>query len=154
MFQYGRYLLLSSSRPGTLPANLQGLWNVYLNPPWACDYHNNINVQMAYWGAEPANLSECHEALINYVEAMAPGCRTSPRPTRVSIPRTASRARLDGAYLPEHLLAATAGSGTFPARRGMRCMSGNLTRSPVTGNIWKSRPIPDEGESAISGKTI
>ena len=75
MFQYGRYLLLSSSRPGTLPANLQGLWNVYLNPPWACDYHNNINVQMAYWGAEPANLSECHEALINYVEAMAPGCR-------------------------------------------------------------------------------
>lgn len=75
MFQYGRYLLLSSSRPGTLPANLQGLWNAYLNPPWACDYHNNINVQMAYWGAEPANLSECHEALINYVEAMAPGCR-------------------------------------------------------------------------------
>lgn len=75
MFQFGRYLLLSSSRPGTLPANLQGLWNDYVKPPWACDYHNNINVQMAYWGAEPANLSECHEALVNYVEAMAPGCR-------------------------------------------------------------------------------
>ncbi len=75
MFQYGRYLLLSSSRPGSLPANLQGLWNDYVSPPWACDYHNNINVQMAYWGAEPANLSECHQALIDYVEAQVPGCR-------------------------------------------------------------------------------
>lgn len=75
LFQFGRYLLMSSSRPGTLPANLQGLWNDNVKPPWACDYHNNINLQMAYWGAEPANLSECHEALIDYVAAMAPGCR-------------------------------------------------------------------------------
>lgn len=75
LFQLGRYLLMSSSRPGTLPANLQGLWNEFVSPPWACDYHNNINVQMAYWGAEPANLSECHKPLIDYVEAQAPGCR-------------------------------------------------------------------------------
>ena len=46
-FQYGRYLLISSSRTPGVPANLQGLWNDYVKPPWACDYHNNINVQMA-----------------------------------------------------------------------------------------------------------
>ena len=56
-FQYGRYLLISSSR-GSLPANLQGLWNNNPNPPWRSDYHTNINVQMNYWPAEPANLSE------------------------------------------------------------------------------------------------
>ncbi|HWX21770.1 MAG TPA: glycoside hydrolase family 95 protein [Candidatus Binatia bacterium] len=60
LFQYGRYLLISCSRPGSLPANLQGLWNDSNNPPWHCDYHANINVQMNYWPAEPANLSECH----------------------------------------------------------------------------------------------
>src|SRR5262249_24877475 len=58
--QYGRYLLISCSCPGSLPANLQGLWNESNDPPWHCDYHANINVQMNYWLAEPANLSECH----------------------------------------------------------------------------------------------
>jgi alpha-L-fucosidase 2 len=57
MFQYGRYLLISCSRPGGLPANLQGMWNDNNNPPWHSDYHANINVQMNYWLAEPANLS-------------------------------------------------------------------------------------------------
>ncbi|MEI7902741.1 MAG: glycoside hydrolase family 95 protein, partial [bacterium] len=58
LFQYGRYLLLGSSR-GALPANLQGLWNHSNNPPWRCDYHSNINIQMNYWLAETANLPEC-----------------------------------------------------------------------------------------------
>src|ERR1039457_4992529 len=58
-FQYGRYLLISSSRPGSLPANLQGLWNNSNDPPWRSDYHSNINIQMNYWPAEPTNLSEC-----------------------------------------------------------------------------------------------
>lgn len=58
MFNFGRYLLISSSRPGTLPANLQGLWNNSNNPPWHADYHTNINIQMNYWGADSANLSE------------------------------------------------------------------------------------------------
>ena len=66
--QYGRYLLISSSRDG-LPANLQGLWNDSNNPPWRCDYHSNINVQMNYWPAEPTNLGECHLPFINYVES-------------------------------------------------------------------------------------
>ncbi|MBW8780620.1 MAG: glycoside hydrolase N-terminal domain-containing protein [Verrucomicrobia bacterium] len=66
--QYGRYLLISSSRDG-LPANLQGLWNDSNNPPWRSDYHSNINVQMNYWPAEPTNLSECHLPFINYVES-------------------------------------------------------------------------------------
>lgn len=66
-FQYGRYLLISSSRPGSLPANLQGLWNNSNTPPWNSDYHSNINLQMNYWPAEPTNLSECHLPLFDYV---------------------------------------------------------------------------------------
>ncbi len=66
-FQFGRYLLISSSRPGSLPANLQGIWNNSNNPPWRSDYHSNINIQMNYWPAEVTNLSECHLPLINYI---------------------------------------------------------------------------------------
>jgi alpha-L-fucosidase 2 len=66
-FQYGRYLLISSSRPGSLPANLQGIWNNSNKPPWRSDYHSNINVQMNYWPAEVTNLSECHLPLLEYI---------------------------------------------------------------------------------------
>ena len=66
LFQYGRYLLLSSSAPGTLPANLQGIWNNSNTPAWHSDYHTNINIQMNYWGAEPAGLGECHLALLRF----------------------------------------------------------------------------------------
>jgi alpha-L-fucosidase 2 len=66
LFQYGRYLLIGSSRD-RLPANLQGLWNHSNNPPWRCDYHSNINIQMNYWLAETANLPECAEPLLNYI---------------------------------------------------------------------------------------
>jgi alpha-L-fucosidase 2 len=69
-FQYGRYLLVASSRPGGLPANLQGLWNDSNNPPWHSDYHTNINIQMNYWPAEPANLAECHEPLLNMIQSL------------------------------------------------------------------------------------
>lgn len=70
-FQYGRYLLISSSR-GSLPANLQGLWNNNPTPPWRSDYHTNINVQMNYWPAEPANLSEHALPFLNFVQGVAP----------------------------------------------------------------------------------
>ena len=77
-FQFGRYLLLSCSRPGDLPANLQGLWNEHLNAPWGSDYHTNINLQMNYWPAEVANLAECHLPLIDYMESLVPsGERTA-----------------------------------------------------------------------------
>lgn len=79
MFQYGRYLLVSSSRPGGLPANLQGLWNDSNTPPWASDYHNNINVQMNYWAAESTNLSECHLPLTDYIVAQQEPCRIATR---------------------------------------------------------------------------
>jgi alpha-L-fucosidase 2 len=77
-FQYGRYLLIASSRPGSLPANLQGKWNGQLNPPWNSDYHVNINLQMNYWPAEVANLSECAEPLFDFLETLRPpGRRTA-----------------------------------------------------------------------------
>lgn len=77
-FQYGRYLLISSSRPGTLPANLQGKWNDKMAPPWASDYHMNINEQMIYWPAESTNLSECHKPLLDYMETLVePGKRSA-----------------------------------------------------------------------------
>ncbi len=79
MFQMGRYLLASSSRPGGLPANLQGLWNDSNSPMWASDYHSNINLQMNYWPAENTNLSECHESLIDYIAAQAPAYRVASR---------------------------------------------------------------------------
>ena len=67
-FQYGRYLLISSSRPGDLPANLQGVWESTLTPPWNADYHININIQMNYWPAEITNLSACHVPFFDFIE--------------------------------------------------------------------------------------
>ena len=71
-FQFGRYLLIASSREGSLPANLQGIWADSLNPPWNADYHTNINLQMNYWLAEQTNLAECHMPVIEYVQAQVP----------------------------------------------------------------------------------
>jgi len=68
-FQYGRYLLISCSRPGGLPANLQGLWNDSNTPEWHCDYHSNINVEMNYWPAESTNLSECALPFFDLVQS-------------------------------------------------------------------------------------
>ena len=77
-FQFGRYLLFGCSRPGDMPANLQGLWNDKMNAPWNSDYHTNINLQMNYWPAEVANLSDCHLPLFDYMESlMAPGHETA-----------------------------------------------------------------------------
>jgi len=70
-FQFGRYLLISSSR-GSLPANLQGLWNNSLTPPWNSDYHTNINIQMNYWPAETANLSELAQPFFDLVHGVVP----------------------------------------------------------------------------------
>ncbi|MBI5095359.1 MAG: glycoside hydrolase family 95 protein [Candidatus Hydrogenedentes bacterium] len=77
-FQFGRYLLMGCSRPGDLPANLQGLWNQHINAPWNSDYHTNINLQMNYWIAEVGNLAECHEPLFDYMKSLvASGERTA-----------------------------------------------------------------------------
>ncbi|MBP7141706.1 MAG: glycoside hydrolase family 95 protein, partial [Opitutaceae bacterium] len=77
-FNFGRYLLISSSRPGGFPANLQGIWADTLQTPWNGDWHANINVQMNYWPAEVTNLSELHEPLFALIESLvAPGTRTA-----------------------------------------------------------------------------
>lgn len=71
LFQYGRYLLMGSSRPGDLPATLQGIWNRDLKPAWYCAYTTNINVQMNYWLAEPTALPECHLPLLAWIRTLA-----------------------------------------------------------------------------------
>lgn len=77
-FQYGRYLLISSSRAGSQPANLQGIWNHSMTPPWESKYTLNINTEMNYWPAETTNLSECHEPLLRMVsELVENGARTA-----------------------------------------------------------------------------
>ena len=77
-YQYGRYLLIASSRPGNLPANLQGMWHNNDDGPWRVDYHNNINLQMNYWPALPTNLTECTEPLTDFIRLLEkPGERTA-----------------------------------------------------------------------------
>jgi len=77
-FQFGRYLLISSSRPGGLPANLQGIWADTLDTPWNGDWHLNVNVQMNYWPAEVANLSELHQPMFALIASLQePGARTA-----------------------------------------------------------------------------
>lgn len=71
-FNYGRYLLIASSRKGSLPANLQGIWNKEYHPPWGCKYTININTQMNYWHAETTGLFECHMPLFEHLKRMAP----------------------------------------------------------------------------------
>jgi alpha-L-fucosidase 2 len=77
LFQYGRYLLIASSRPGTEPANLQGIWNHQLRPPWSSNYTTNINTEMNYWPAEVTNLAECHEPLLRFVTELAENGRVT-----------------------------------------------------------------------------
>jgi len=77
-FQFGRYLLISSSRPGGMPANLQGIWAWQMNAPWNADFHTNINIQMNYWPVEITNLSELHMPLFDLSDALVkPGEETA-----------------------------------------------------------------------------
>ncbi|MFG6490573.1 glycoside hydrolase N-terminal domain-containing protein [Roseateles sp. BYS78W] len=91
-FQYGRYLLVSSSRD-SLPANLQGLWNDALQPPWNSDYHSNINLQMNYWPAEVTNLAEAARPLHRFIERLVPEWRKP-------VAERAAQALKDPASLP------------------------------------------------------
>lgn len=81
LFDFGRYLLISSSRPGTLPANLQGIWNRHIEAPWNADYHLNINLQMNYWPAEVTNLSELHEPFFDYMDQLILSGKKTARET-------------------------------------------------------------------------
>jgi alpha-L-fucosidase 2 len=79
LFQYGRYLMIASSRPGAQPANLQGLWNDQLDPPWESKYTVNINAEMNYWPTEPCNLSECGAPLFDAIGELAESGRETAR---------------------------------------------------------------------------
>jgi alpha-L-fucosidase 2 len=79
LFQYARYLMISSSRPGDLPANLQGLWNNSNDPMWRCDYHANVNLQMNYWFVGPANLTECFLPFSEWLHSITPVRREETR---------------------------------------------------------------------------
>lgn len=79
LFDFGRYLLICSSRPGDLPATLQGIWNKDFTPSWASKYTVNINLEMNYWPAEICNLSECHTVLLGLLEKMRPNGRKTAR---------------------------------------------------------------------------
>jgi alpha-L-fucosidase 2 len=72
MYQYARYLLISSSAPGpgTLPANLQGIWNINRRPSWRCDFHTDVNIQMNYWFADGSNLADCFEPLAHWIDSI------------------------------------------------------------------------------------
>ena len=77
-YQYGRYLLIACSRPGNMPANLQGMWHNNLNGPWRVDHHNNINIQMNYWPACSTNLGECTRPLVDFIRSLVkPGAETA-----------------------------------------------------------------------------
>ncbi|WP_240041106.1 glycosyl hydrolase family 95 catalytic domain-containing protein [Paenibacillus ginsengarvi] len=78
-YQFGRYLLMGCSRPGSLPANLQGIWNDQFKPPWESNYTININLQMNYWPAEVCNLAECHEPLFDLVARLRENGRKTAR---------------------------------------------------------------------------
>ncbi len=71
LFDYGRYLMIASSRPGTQPANLQGIWNHEVRPPWSSNWTLNINAEMNYWPVETCNLAECHEPFLTYIEELS-----------------------------------------------------------------------------------
>ncbi len=78
LFHYARYLLIACSRPGTQPANLQGIWNEHVRPPWSSNWTININTQMNYWPAEVTNLAECHIPLFDLIDGLAvTGSRTA-----------------------------------------------------------------------------
>lgn len=70
-YQYGRYLMIAASRPGSRPTNLQGIWNDHVQPPWGSNYTTNINTEMNYWLAENTNLSECHQPLFDFMKELA-----------------------------------------------------------------------------------
>ena len=79
LFHFGRYLLIASSRPGTLPANLQGLWNQHIQAPWNADYHLNINLQMNYWLANATQFDELNEPLFDFVDRLIENGKSTAR---------------------------------------------------------------------------
>jgi len=181
-FQYGRYLLIASSRPGDLPANLQGVWNPHMNAPWNSDYHTNINLQMNYWPAEACNLSECAGPFFDFVENLLPAGRATAREMlgcrgfcagHVSdawywtTPYGATRWGmwvLGGAWCAQHFIEhwRFTGDRTFLRRRAYPLLSECslffldwLVRDPATGKLVSGpTSSPENGFTAPDGRVV
>ena len=148
VFQYGRYLLIASSRPGGQPANLQGIWNDSLNPPWDSKWTVNINTEMNYWPAEVANLSECTEPLFDMIARLCRHRRARRR--RHTTARAAGcciTTPTSGAARRRSTPATTA-SGS-PAARGCASTCGSITCSPATRIPRAARLSGDERRGAL-----
>ena len=180
-FQFGRYLLIASSRPGCQAANLQGIWNDQMNPPWDSKYTDNINTEMNYWPAEAANLSECHEPLFDLIE----DCAVTGRKTaqahygargwvlhhntdlwRGTAPINASDHGIwvtGGAWLCHHLWEhyQFTGDKAFLAKRGYPAMKGAamffadfLVKDPKTGLLISGPSNSPEQGGLVMGPTM
>jgi len=180
-FQYGRYLLISSSRAGSQPANLQGIWNDQLNPPWECKWTTNINTEMNYWPAELTALSECHEPLFDMLDDLVEsggktaqahyGCpgwvlHHNTDVWRGSAPINASNHGIwptGGAWLCQHLWERYrfTGDKTFLARRAYPVMKGAaqffadyLVEDPRTGHLVSAPSNSPEIGGLVAGPTM
>ncbi len=118
--QYGRYLLACASRPGGLPANLQGIWNDSNDPAWGADFHSNINIQMNYWGALPTGLTEQQLPLFDWVEQMAVPARVATR----------------AAFGPQ--------SRGWTTRTGMSSLGGQVWEWNLTGAAWLAQHFVEQ----------
>lgn len=99
VFRFGRYLMIQTSRPGSLPAGLQGIWNGMIAAPWGNDYHSNINFQMVYWLPEVGNLSECHMPMLDYLNAMREPFKENTREYLKAIGEPAGTAQDDDGWI-------------------------------------------------------
>jgi alpha-L-fucosidase 2 len=180
-FQFGRYLLLASSRPGSQPANLQGLWNDQIKPPWDSKWTVNINTEMNYWPAEVCNLSECHEPLFDFIEDCAiSGAKTARAHYdaggwvlhhntdlwRGTAPINAANHGTwvtGGAWLCKHLWEhfLFTGDQDFLRKRGYPAMKGAalffteyLTKDPKTGKLVSGPSNSPEQGGMVMGPTM
>jgi alpha-L-fucosidase 2 len=123
LFNYGRYLMIASSRPGSRAINLQGIWNDKVQPPWWSNYTININLQMNYWPAEPCNLAECHEPLFDFVKNLSvAGLATAS--VQYGMRGWVAHHQVDGRYQTTAIGALNGRSYDFPIRYGLWTMGG------------------------------
>jgi len=180
-FHYGRYLMIASSRGGSQPANLQGIWNEKLNPPWESKWTTNINTEMNYWPVEVTNLSECHEPLFDMLEEVAESGSKTARAHydcggwvfhhntdlwRGTAPINNSNHGIwvtGGAWLCQHLWEryAFTGDETFLKKRAYPVMKGAaeffvdfLIEDPKTGRLISTPSNSPENGGLVAGPTM
>ena len=123
LFNYGRYLMISASRPGSRAINLQGIWNEQIQPPWWSNYTININLQMNYWPAEPCNLAECHWPLFDFVRHLSVAGRETAK-VLYGMRGWVAHHQVDGRYQTTPIGALNGRAYDHPIRYGMWTMGG------------------------------